>query len=205
MIYIVEYGSGNVHALGNLLKRSRIPFIVSSDPALMEEADRFILPGVGAFDPTMAQLSESGILGALSDQVYGKGKPVLGICVGMHLLASSSDEGSREGLGWVPGRVRKIDVGLRDSPPHLPHMGWNSLVDAAPHPLFEGVDRDRGFYYLHSYFFDADNEANVIGSVSYGGTLPCAVHNGHVYGVQFHPEKSHANGTRLLENFARLS
>lgn len=205
MICIVEYGSGNVQALGNLLKRSRIPFFLSGDPARMREADRFILPGVGAFDPTMEQLAGSGILAALEEQVLGEGKPVLGICVGMHLLANGSDEGTRQGLGWVPGRVRKIDASLRNRLPHLPHMGWNTLLAENDHPLFEGIDRDRGFYYLHSYFFAAADDSNVIARVPYGTALPCAVHNGNVYGVQFHPEKSHSNGTRLLENFARLA
>lgn len=204
MICIVEYGSGNVQALGNLLKRSRIPFFLSGDPDRMRDADRFILPGVGAFDPTMERLAESGILSALDEQVHGAGKPVLGICVGMHLLASGSDEGFRKGLGWVPGRVRKIDASIRNRLPHLPHMGWNTLLTEGDHPLFHGVDRDRGFYYLHSYFFDAAEDANVIARVPYGTVLPCAVQSGNVYGVQFHPEKSHANGTRLLENFARL-
>ena len=204
MICIVDYGSGNIGALANLLKRSRIEHFLSGDPEEMQKADRYILPGVGAFDPTMEQLSASGILSALNAEVHGKGKLVLGICVGMHLLAEGSDEGEREGLGWVPGYVRRIDTSYRSGPPALPHMGWNTLKKSREHPLFEGVDCERGFYYLHSYFFDAAHDDCVMARVPYGQELPCAVMRGNVYGVQFHPEKSHSNGTRLLENFAAL-
>lgn len=205
MICIVDYGSGNVGALANLLRRSRIPHYLSGDPVELPKADRYILPGVGAFDPTMEQLEASGILEALGKEVHEEGKPVLGICVGMHLLAEGSDEGDRHGLGWVPGRVRKIDTRARNSPPSLPHMGWNSIAPTDDHPLFEGIDCERGFYFLHSYFFDAEDENDVMARVPYGSMLPCAVMRGHVYGVQFHPEKSHSNGTRLLENFASLA
>lgn len=205
MICIVEYGSGNVGALANLLKRRRIPFFVSGNSSEMAKADRFILPGVGAFDPTMEQLLQSGILTALEQEVVGMGKPVLGICVGMHLLAEGSDEGTRSGLGWVPGHVRKIDVSKRNRPPLLPHMGWNSLLPQMEHPLLNGIDCDRGFYYLHSYFFDASDDEHVMARVRYGDELPCAVTRGNVFGVQFHPEKSHENGERLLQNFAELA
>lgn len=205
MICIVDYGSGNVGALANLLKRSRIPHFLSADPDEMPKADRYILPGVGAFDPTIEELDNSGILAVLGHQVHREGKPVLGICVGMHLLAEGSEEGSRKGLGWVPGHVRKIDTRHRNRPPLLPHMGWNTLTAVVDHPLFEGIDNDLGFYFLHSYYFDAATDGDVLARVEYGTDFPCAVSSGNVYGVQFHPEKSHANGTRLLENFARLS
>lgn len=205
MICIVDYGSGNVGALANLLKRSRIPHFISGEPNEMSRADRYILPGVGAFDPTIEQLGQSGILEVLNDEVHRHGKPVLGICVGMHLLAEESEEGVRKGLGWVPGKVRKIDTSLRSRPPFLPHMGWNTLSKTSDHPLFEGIDCALGFYYLHSYFFDAKDDRDVMARVPFGTQLPCAVARGNVYGVQFHPEKSHSNGTRLLENFSRLS
>jgi len=205
VICIVEYGSGNVGALANLLKRRRIPFFISGNSSEMAKADRFILPGVGAFDPTMEQLLQSGILAALEQEVVGKGKAVLGICVGMHLLAEGSEEGTRPGLGWVPGYVRKIDASKRNRPPLLPHMGWNSLLPQMEHPLLNGIDCDRGFYYLHSYFFDASDDEHVMARVRYGDELPCAVTRGNVFGVQFHPEKSHENGERLLQNFAELA
>lgn len=204
LICIVDYGSGNVGALMNLMRRARIEHFLSSNPDEMARADRFLLPGVGAFDPTMRQLRESGIVAALEHEVMHKGKRVLGICVGMHLLAEGSDEGDLPGLGWITGRVRKIDASRLSAPPRLPHMGWNSIFPRAGEPLFADVAADRGFYFLHSYFFDAARDEDVLARVDYGGPLPCAVGSGKIAGVQFHPEKSHSNGTALLTNFARL-
>lgn len=202
MICIVDYGSGNVAALMNVLKRGRIAHFLSGDPHRFAEADRFILPGVGAFDPTMERLRGSGILEGLTDQVIGRGKPVLGICVGMHLLAQGSDEGVLPGLGWIAGRVRRIETGALAGPPLLPHMGWNSISPTVPEGLFRDVDCSRGFYFLHSYFFDAAIDADISAQVDYGGSFACAVARENISGVQFHPEKSHRNGTALLHNFA---
>ncbi|SHK42890.1 glutamine amidotransferase [Shimia gijangensis] len=205
MIGIIEYGSGNVAAIMNLLKQKKIDHFLSSNPTELRQADRFLLPGVGAFDPTIAHLTGSGILDTLRDEVHGKGKRILGICVGMHLLSQGSDEGQRDGLDWVPGRVRKIDASSLTTRPHLPHMGWNAVTLNGEEPLFSGIDAKRGFYFLHSYYFDVAAEGNVLARVNYGRDLPCAVRNGNVYGVQFHPEKSHSNGMRLIQNFAELS
>ena len=204
MICIIDYGSGNIAALMNLFKQRKIAHFLSNDPAEFANADRFLLPGVGAFDPTMERLTQSGIVDSLSEQVLGKGKKVLGICVGMHLLAEASEEGERAGLGWIKGRVRKIDAGTLDKPPFLPHMGWNSVTVHRGASLFDGIDAARGFYFLHSYYFDAARVEDVSAHVDYGAALPCGVENGNVFGMQFHPEKSHSNGVRLLQNFAEL-
>jgi imidazole glycerol-phosphate synthase subunit HisH len=204
MICIIDYGSGNIAALMNIFKQRKIPHFLSNNPKELKNADRFLLPGVGAFDPTMEQLTRSGIVDALSEQVLGKGKRVLGICVGMHLLAEASDEGDREGLGWIKGRVRKIDTRTLAGPPLLPHMGWNAVNVRPGASLFDGVDQAHGFYFLHSYYFDAARAQDVSAHVDYGTALPCAVENDNVFGMQFHPEKSHANGMRLLQNFAEL-
>ena len=204
MIGVIDYGSGNVSALTNIFRQKNIEHILSGDPDELAKADRYILPGVGAFDPTMEKLGNSGILNLLSDMVLGRGKPVLGICVGMQLLAEGSEEGQLPGLGWIPGRVRKIDIGGLDHAPHLPHMGWNSVRLTDNATLFKGIDVERGFYFLHSYYFSVAADAAVSAFVSYGTDLPCAVEHGKVFGAQFHPEKSHSNGTRLLLNFAEL-
>jgi imidazole glycerol-phosphate synthase subunit HisH len=204
VICIIDYGSGNVRALMNLMRRARIPHFLSGNPDDLARADRFLLPGVGAFDPTMARLEESGLISALEREVMGNGKRVLGICVGMHLLGQGSDEGTRPGLGWVPGRVRQIDPSKLEAPPLLPHMGWNSISPRPGEPLFDGIDEHRGYYFLHSYFFDAAHDVDVLARVDYGGALPCAVGRGQIAGVQFHPEKSHNNGVALLSNFATL-
>lgn len=202
MIAIIDYGSGNVGAIMNILRQRKIPHVLTGNPADLAAADRFILPGVGAFDPTIDTLRRSGIVDALNEEVLGKGKKVLGICVGMHLLAEGSEEGSLPGLGWIAGRVRKIDASRLNSSPKLPHMGWNSIGLAPGAELFDGVDTDRGFYFLHSYYFDAADPAHVTARVSYGDDLPCAVARANIHGMQFHPEKSHANGTAVFVNFA---
>lgn len=204
MIAIIDYGSGNVGAIMNLLRQRRIPHVLTAKPAELASADRFILPGVGAFDPTMDTLMRTGIVEALNEEVLGKGKRVLGICVGMHLLADGSDEGELPGLGWIPGRVRRIDESRIDAAPKLPHMGWNNITVRPGASLFADIDAARGFYFLHSYYLDALDPDQVSARVSYGADLPCAVERNNVFGMQFHPEKSHANGMRVFANFAAL-
>lgn len=205
MLCIIDYGSGNISAIANICEREQIPFFIANDPGQFETASHFLLPGVGAFDPTIATLRDSGIVSALEAEVFGKGKPLMGICVGMHLLANGSDEGEHEGLGWIPGHVTRIDTRALNRPPHLPHMGWNSIEGDANDPLLTGIDLERGFYFLHSYFFDALNAEDVVAQVDYGGAMPCIVRRGHVIGAQFHPEKSHANGIRLIKNFVGVA
>lgn len=204
MIGIINYGSGNLGAIANIYKQLKMPHIVSNDANELKRADKFILPGVGAFDATMRNLSESGLVSMLTEQVIGCGKKVLGICVGMQILADSSEEGVLAGLGWISGRVRKIDVASIPGNQKLPHMGWNSIRLSRQEVLFDGVDLERGFYFLHNYHFDAAGPGDVMAFVNYGGDLQCAVGRGNVFGVQFHPEKSHANGVAIFRNFAGL-
>ena len=201
MLCIIDYGSGNVGAIANICERERIPYLITNDPARFETATHFLLPGVGAFDPTIDTLRRSGIVAALEAEVLGRGKPIMGICVGMHLLANGSDEGQREGLGWIPGHVTRIETTTLNRPPHLPHMGWNGIAGDADDPLLASIDQERGFYFLHSYYFAECDPDDVVATVSYGGDLPCIVRRGHVIGAQFHPEKSHINGIRLIKNF----
>lgn len=204
MIGIINYGSGNIGAIANIYKQLKIPHFISSDLNGLATADRFILPGVGAFDSTMRYLNDSGLLQMLNEQVGELGKPILGICVGMQILAESSEEGVLPGLGWIKGRVKKIDTSKIDTRLKLPHMGWNTLTKTSDHPLFENVDSSFGFYFLHNFYFDAFQEDNVVARVTYGAEIPCAVRSGNVMGVQFHPEKSHHNGVAIFRNFASL-
>lgn len=204
MIAIVDYGSGNVAAIADIYKRLKVPHIITRDHTQIRSADRYVLPGVGAFDATMRSLYESGLIAVLNEQVRIGGKKIMGVCVGMQILGDSSDEGVRPGLGWIPGRVRRIDVTPFLRPPKLPHMGWNSVAVVRPSPLFDGVDCERGFYFLHSYFFDAVEPADVAATVAYGKEFPCAVSRGNVFGFQFHPEKSHANGVAVFRNFSLI-
>lgn len=201
MLCIVNYGSGNIAAIVNICVREHIAYKVASTSQELENASHFILPGVGAFDPTIEMLGSSGILAALREQVQGEGKPLLGICVGMHLLASDSDEGNRLGLDWIAGHVTKINTIELKSAPHLPHMGWNEIKGSIDDPLLEGINMDRGFYFLHSYFFDAADASDVVATVLYGAELPCIIRRGNIIGAQFHPEKSHSNGVRFIKNF----
>jgi glutamine amidotransferase len=204
MIAIVDYGSGNVAARADIFKRLKLQHAITRDHAELRAAERYILPGVGAFDTTMCTLRESGLVEVLNEEVHGKGKKILGICVGMQILGDASDEGSLPGLGWIPGHIRRIDATAIQGLPKLPHMGWNSVQMKSPSPLFEGVDLARGFYFLHSYYFDAADPASVIATVDCGGELPCGVTRRNVFGLQFHPEKSHANGVAVFRNFATL-
>ncbi|MWL88208.1 imidazole glycerol phosphate synthase subunit HisH [Cupriavidus sp. SW-Y-13] len=205
MIAIIDYGSGNVSAIANIYKKLKVAHVITGDAAELAAAERYVLPGVGAFDTTMDYLRDSGMVELLNEQVLVKKKKVLGICVGMQILADSSEEGVKPGLGWIPGRVRKIDASTLTSSPKLPHMGWNSLsTKSAEAPLLQGVDLQQGFYFLHSFYFDAQDSADVSATVRYGSDLPCSVFRDNVFGMQFHPEKSHANGVAVFRNFAEL-
>lgn len=203
MIAIIDYGSGNISAIANIYKQLNIPYVIAQEPDQLNAADRFILPGVGHFENTMKKISSSGLRDALNEHVILSKKPILGICVGMQLLADSSEEGLAAGLGWVHGHVAKIShsPGLR-----LPHMGWNSVsLSNDPLGLFDGVDFSTGFYFLHNYHFEPETVDSTLATTTYGRQLVCAVSNGeNVFGVQFHPEKSHTNGITVFRNFAKL-
>lgn len=204
MIGIIDYGSGNIGAVANICKQLKVPYIVSSDLRQLAEADRYILPGVGAFDATMSHLHRTGLVDLLTEQVIGLGKAIVGLCVGMQVMAESSEEGTLPGLGWIPGKVRRIDETPLPTAPKLPHMGWNSVSIRSDSKIFHGIDPQRGFYFLHSYFFDARDEKTVVATVEYGNRFPCAVMQGNVIGLQFHPEKSHSNGVTVFRNFASI-
>ncbi len=204
MIGIVNYGSGNIQAIANIYNRVNIPFKIISDYEQLKKADKLILPGVGAFDATMKVLNNSGLREALDEQVLVSGKPVLGICVGMQILSKGSDEGEIGGLGWIDGMVKKFDVTKLHEKPYLPHMGWNSISPLVNHDLFKGVDNELGFYFVHSYYFETENSVNALCNTYYGGDFSSAVYKNQIFGVQFHPEKSHSNGIKLLSNFAKM-
>lgn len=204
MIAIVDYGSGNVGAIADIFKQLKLDHKITCDPIELRAATRYILPGVGAFDTTMHTLKNSGLITVLNEEILVHKKKILGVCVGMQVLGSRSDEGILPGLGWIPGHIRKINENRLLIAPKLPHMGWNSIRPQTASPLFANVDFDHGFYFLHSYYFDATNTADVLATVRYGDELPCAVARGNIFGMQFHPEKSHSNGMAVFRNFASL-
>lgn len=204
MITIVDYGLGNIQAFANIYKRLGVPVTVASDAQALSQAERIVLPGVGAFDWAMSRLNDSGLRSALDHLVLEQGRPVIGICVGMQMMAQRSDEGAAPGLGWIAGDVRLFDDTRFVGDTHLPHMGWNDVEPRPGEPLFASLDSPPRFYFLHSYYFDAADPADVIATADYGGAFCCAVRRRNVMGVQFHPEKSHQWGIRLLQNFAEL-
>lgn len=204
MIALVDYGLGNIQAFANIYRCLGIEAIPASTANDLRAASKIILPGVGAFDWAMTRLQESGLRDVLDEEVLEAKKPVLGICVGMQMMARSSEEGKLPGLGWIDATVVKFDAYLLKSKTRLPHMGWNDAIPAETDNLFSGLDTPR-YYFLHSYFMKTDREENVLATSSYGVTFTSAARSGNVYGTQFHPEKSHQWGVRLLKNFAELT
>lgn len=205
MITVVDYGLGNIRAFTNMYKRMNIATRVATTEADLVDAVRIVLPGVGAFDHAMGLLHASGMRPRLESLVREHAVPVLGVCVGMQILADASEEGSVPGLSWVPGRVRSFASDPRSSSLPLPHMGWNDVAPDPTHPrLFKGLEGDARFYFLHSFFFECVSAADVAATSCYGMDFACAVHSGNVYGVQFHPEKSHHYGVALLKNFSEI-
>ena len=204
MISIVDYGLGNIQAFLNVYKRLNFEAKTATTAAGLEGATKVILPGVGAFDHAMERLDESGMRGVLDDLVLRERVPVLGVCVGMQILARASDEGTLPGLGWIDGRVRSFDSLEAPGAVQLPHMGWNDVKPMPGNRLFEQLESDARFYFLHSYYFECERQDDVAAIARYGKDFSCAVNAANIYGVQFHPEKSHHFGTRLLQNFAEL-
>jgi imidazole glycerol-phosphate synthase subunit HisH len=204
VITIVDYGLGNIRAFLNAFKQLNVEARTAQTATELAGSTKLILPGVGAFDHAMERLNASGMRDTLTDLVVQKGVPVIGVCVGMQMLARSSDEGEAGGLGWIDGRVRSLRALDTAGDTRMPHMGWNDVRPTAASKLFEGLEHDARFYFLHSYYFECARPENVAAVAEYGREFSCAVHAGNIFGVQFHPEKSHRFGTRLLENFAAL-
>ena len=204
MITIVDYGSGNIEAFVNIYKRLNIPCEVATKPEQILKAKKIILPGVGSFDETMRILRDSGMLNALNKQVLKNKTPVIGICVGMQILSKKSDEGELDGLGWIDAEVKKFNVNKLKEKPHLPHMGWNTFQSEKDNPILANLVPEKGFYFLHTYYFSCSNAKDVLTSTVYGERYTSAINHNNIYGVQFHPEKSHSNGVQLLKNFANL-
>lgn len=204
MITIIDYGLGNVLAFVNVYNRLNIPVQVAKSSNDLTNSTKLILPGVGSFDHAMQQLNLSGMRQSIEQLVLQKGVPVLGICVGMQMLAKSSDEGELPGLGWIDGVVRKFDVSKMPQGTSLPHMGWNDVKPVFEGGLFKDMGQDARFYFLHSYYFECYQQSSILAVTDYGGLFSCAVRRDNVYGVQFHPEKSHHFGSQLLKNFAEV-
>jgi glutamine amidotransferase len=204
---IIDYGSGNLRSAAKAFERAAAErgiaseIVVSGAPAEVARADRIVLPGVGAFADCRRGLAAVPGLGeALEEAVRRKGRPFLGICVGMQLMARSGREFETvEGLGWIPGEV--VALTPSDSALKVPHMGWNELAFARPHPLFAGIQAGAHAYFVHSFHLVCEESGDVAATTDYGGRLTAVVAHGNVAGTQFHPEKSQATGLALIGNF----
>jgi len=205
MITIIDYGLGNIRAFSNAYERLNIKTKVAHSVEDIKHASKIILPGVGAFDYAMSQLNASGMRDELDKQVLENKVPIMGICVGMQMLAKSSEEGKMPGLGWIDGQVKLFDISLIPYKTQLPHTGWNSIKPDNNCKLLSRFDERSRFYFLHSYYFICNNIEDIIATTEYGVTYASAVNRDNIYGIQFHPEKSHANGVQLLNNFALLT
>lgn len=202
MMTLIDYGLGNLSAFKHVYRRLNIPTRVAQCEADLVDASKLILPGVGSFDYAMKRFNSSGMRPIVEHLVMEKSLPVLGVCVGMQMLAERSAEGSLPGLNWVSGHVEKM--AWIKSTMQLPHMGWNEVKPASETRLFSSLTSEVYFYFLHSYVFNCESEENIIAKAYYGQNFVCAVNKNNIYGVQFHPEKSHQFGMQLLKNFADL-
>lgn len=204
MIVIIDYGLGNIQAFVNVYKGLHIPVRVAKSDSDLSGASKLILPGVGAFDHAMKSFNGSGMRAEVERMVLEEKIPLLGICVGMQMLANSSDEGEEQGLGWVNGKVTAFSSQVDSSRFPSPHMGWNDVEAVTGSALFKGLADEARFYFLHSYYFECAGSEQLNATADYGFKFCCAVANKNIYGVQFHPEKSHHFGVQLLRNFAEL-
>lgn len=203
MITIVDYGVGNIQAFANMFKIIGLAYKRATTVEELKGASKIILPGVGSFDHAMSSLEKSGMRETLDEFVLLKKIPVIGICVGMQMLAETSEEGKLSGLGWIKGHVKKFDSECVVNG-QLPHMGWNSLDIIKSSPLLAHLPDTPRFYFLHSYYFECEKNENILAEADYGVRFSAIVNNGNIFGIQCHPEKSHSNGIQLLKNFGEL-
>lgn len=199
-VAIVDYDMGNVQSVANAFENLGCDVVITSRKNELDDADSIILPGVGAFGEGIKHLDQMKLIPVLEDQVLKKKKRFLGICLGMQLLAEEGFEfGHHKGLGWIPGKVCKLEVGdLR-----LPHVGWNNLQAVRAEPLFEGMRQDPDFYFVHSFHFVCEDKSHIVATTDYGQEFTSVVGKENIWGVQFHPEKSQKMGQKLLENFLK--
>lgn len=200
MIAIVDYGLGNTGSIVNMLNKIGTQALVSSDPAALEKADKIILPGVGSFDSGMGGLQERDLIPVLNRLVLEEYKPVLGLCLGMQLFAKQSEEGQQPGLGWLNAHAIRFKFDAHNQL-KIPHMGWNTIVPCRPDSLWDHMGHEMRFYFAHAYHMVCEDQNDILATAHYGFDFPAMVARGNIIGAQFHPEKSHKFGMRLLANF----
>lgn len=201
MLAIVNYGVGNLRSVENMLRKAEVPSTITSDPEVIQRADRLILPGVGNFGHGMKKLRDAGLTDVLDWFALEEKRPVLGICLGAQIIGNSSEEGEGAGLGWIDMECKRFPEmdNLR-----IPHMSWNKIEPTRQSPLFDDLLDDSQFYFVHSYRMICADESNSLATTEYGIKYTSAVQHNNIYGVQFHPEKSHKHGLTLLKAFATI-
>lgn len=201
MIVVVDYGVGNLSSVGNMLRKAGADARVSRDPAEILAAEKLLLPGVGHFDHGMKMLNGSGLREAVDRFALELRRPVLGICLGAQILGKGSAEGQEPGLGWIDMACHRLEAmpGVR-----VPHMGWNQIVRKKPSPLLDGLGEDARFYFVHSYRMECADPSDVLATARHGIEFTCAVQRGHIFGTQFHPEKSLRHGLAVMRAFVAL-
>jgi len=199
-VVIVDYRTGNLNSIKRTLDRIGSPSTISSRLEDITQADKLILPGIGHFAKAMANLKDLGLLDALNEAVLIKQKAVLGICLGMELMAVTSEEGDTPGLKWLDAKAVRFNISASGRC-KVPHMGWNSIQIRKSSTLMEGVEDLSEFYFAHSYHLKTNDRSDVLNETEYGVTFPSAIERENIFGVQYHPEKSHRSGVRVLKNF----
>lgn len=200
-IVIVDYGTGNPVSVQNMLRKIGVDSYVSHSPKEIADAQKLILPGVGSFDPGMAQLENSGLVPVLNELILEKKRPILGICLGMQLMTKGSEEGNNPGLGWIDAETLRFNF----DPSHrirIPHMGWNVTMVKKPNILFDAHATEERFYFVHSYHVACNDKRDILTETTYGIEFASSFQKDNIVGVQFHPEKSHRFGYQLLKRFA---
>jgi len=203
MITIIDYGIGNLGSIYNMFKRIKVESKISSDTEEILKAEKILLPGVGAFDAAMLRINENGFRDILNQKVLVEKTPILGICLGMQLLTKSSEEGKLSGLGWIPAVTKRFNF-TNGTQLKVPHMGWNSVNKLNYSTLIENLPEEPRFYFVHSYYVQVENPNYKLMSTKYGIEFDSIIQKENIFGAQFHPEKSHKFGMKLLENFAKV-
>lgn len=201
MIIIIDYGMGNLGSIVNMFKKIGLKAIISADPDIIQQATHLILPGVGAFDTGMQNLADRGLIPLLNQRVLEEHVPVLGICLGMQLLSRRSEEGQLPGLGWIAADTLRFHPTPEEPALKIPHMGWNFIEQQQQHPLLADMFEDPRFYFVHSYYVSCEQPNDVLATAAYGIPFTAMIARDNILGAQFHPEKSHKYGMKLLKNF----
>lgn len=202
MIAILDYGIGNLNSIHNMLKKINVNSIITSDATKIEKAEKFILPGVGSFDNGIKSLKNASFFRTLEKQILKNKKPILGICLGMQLLTNGSEEGKEKGLCWVDASTVKFNSDTKKIT--IPHMGWGEVEPMNRDNIFKNLKNNR-FYFVHSYHVICNEEKNILATTNYYQNFTCSIHKDNIFGVQFHPEKSHKFGMLLLNNFNNIN